>query len=355
MEYFETGTATDVNNALGKLRTAMQDHGWTVNYNDYEGSSGGIRCHMSKDGMTVNLRSGFNNEVPVANANERSTRQGAWNWTSLARPDWIALNMGTGVNLSRSWHNQPGAPASSELRGLGHMVIAFGAISRYWIFILENPDMVMMVIELQPGKFETLAFGRLILNQEVESGGEFCGASRPFNSTITRPYEFGDAIAYFTRLVDSRWATLGDQLDGWGLCISLSGVANALDNTVNAYGIPTGASYVNSPTIGGYRNVLTESYLDLEGRSILYPIAHWKQTAIEGRTLLGYIPHVGRTSMKPYLAGDEVVGVGESYLAFPHHRRTSPWSVTDYGTSGQTAPLNDAYNYYGTGFAVRKP
>lgn len=59
MSYFETGSASDVNNLLGKLRSAMAANGWDTNYNALT-AGGGTRCHMSKGGMTVNFRTGFN-------------------------------------------------------------------------------------------------------------------------------------------------------------------------------------------------------------------------------------------------------------------------------------------------------
>lgn len=194
MSYYETGSSPDVNNMLGKLRTALVDNGWTLNFNDYEGASGGVRCHLSKGGMTVNLRSGFNNEVPVADAGERSSRQGAWRWNytygspnQAWRPDWIAINVGTGVNLSRSWHNQPGAPGSGELRGLGSMITALGAISRYWLFIHDDPDFVLLICETRANKFEHLAFGRLVFTQEVAAGGEWYSGSRVFSDHYSPP------------------------------------------------------------------------------------------------------------------------------------------------------------------------
>ena len=75
-----------------------------------------------------------------------------------------------------------------------------------------------------------------------------------------------------------------------------------------------------------------------------------------GFQLLGNLPHVGRISMKPYVLGDQVSGVGESYLAFPSHCRVSPYSIAvDGAGAGNTTHQAEAYNHYGTGIAVRRP
>lgn len=370
--YFETGSAPDINNLLGKLRTAMAANGWTVNYNDLEGSSGGYRCHMSKDGMTVNLRTGFNNEVPVANTAERSARQGTWRWNytygspAVAwRPNWLAFNVSTGVNLSRSWHNQPGGPGSTELKGLASMVMCTGAISRYWLFILENPDTVVLISEVSPNKFEHIAFGRLVLTQDIQAGGEWFSGSRRFNDHYTTPQEFGygrlepsntgaDTTAMF-RVVDTRW-TVADQLDGWNQGIMTPGTPNSYgsDTFWGGLGIPTPDSSVSSPSSSSYRNLINVSYLELEGRSIEHTIACFKYMLDGGLTLVGTIPHVYRTSLQAYVAGDPIAGVGDTFLAFPNHQRISPWDVYTFGSSPSN-PADQSYNFYGTGIAIRRP
>lgn len=378
MPYYETGSATDFNNLMGKLRTAMAEHGWTVNFNDYEGNSGGMRCHISKGGMTVNMRTGFNNEIPVAATAERTSRQGTWNWThqwnpgggtQVYRPNWMAVNAGTGVNLSRSWHNQPGAPGSGELKGCASMITGTLQVSRYWIFIHEDPDFVLMIAETRPNKFEHIAFGRLVLTQDLV-GGEWYSGSRRFTDHVAPPQEIAggtflsgsngpsfnrDDTTCMVRIGDPRWAA-ADQVDGWGGSILTPGVPNSYGSTNfwAGVGIPTPDSTVSFPQQGGFYNLITSSYLDAEGRSILHPIAAYKAMETSGYTLVGYIPHMARTSMKPYVAGDQVAGLGESYMAFPSHERLSPWNPFQLGETPQD-PALVSYNYYGTGVAVRKP
>lgn len=366
MAYFETGSAADVNDLLGKLRTAMAANGWTIHYNDFAGSSGGLRCHASKGGVVVNLRTGFNNEVPVANSAERSGRQGAWSWghswysggTQFWRPSWLALNVGTGVDLAKSWHNQPGAPGSSEGKGLGAMITAPSAISRYWLFIHEDPDTVYLVAETRANKFEHLGFGKLLMAQEVESGGEWFSASRKMNAhydgLIEPLYGNGQASASFSRLVDSRWS-MADPLDGWNYSLMTPGAVTTWGNDFWAsVGVPVLDQQNGNPHHSGVYTAITESYITSEGRSILHPVASWKGMPGGGYTLLGHVGHVARTSLLPYVAGDSINGVGETYLAFPGHHRLSPWSRFQYGER-PSDPAGEVYNFYGVGVAVRRP
>lgn len=370
--YYETGSAPDINNLLGKLRTAMAANGWTLNYNDTEGGTGGYRCHMTKDGMAVNFRTGFNNEVPVSNSAERSGRQGAWNWSytwgnpqQAYRPNWLAFNVSTGLNMSRSWHNQPGGPGSSELKGLASMITATGAISRYWLFIWDNPDAVFLIAETRPNKFEHIAFGRMNLLQDIQSGGEWFSGSRRFSAHMARPNEFGyglispsfandDATSFF-RLVDTRWL-VEDQLDGWNQGIMTPGVPNTYGqgNFWALVGIPTPDASVQNQSSQSFQNLINSSYLDLEGRSILHPICCYKYMLDGGLTLVGVLPYVTRTSLRAYVAGDPIAGVGDTYLAFPSHERISPWDIYTYGGT-PADPSQQSYNYYGTGIGIRRP
>lgn len=372
MPYFETGSSPNVNDMLGKLRVAMAANGWTENYSDIEGGSGGRRAHLSKGGVTVNFRTGYNNEVPVANVAERSARQGAWSWahqwssggTNYWRPSWIAMNCGDGVNLSSSWHNQPGAPGSSESKGLGVMLTAAGAISRYWIFILEEPDTIVLICETRPNKFENLAFGKLSLNQAIAGGGSWFSGSRKFNQHYSGVHEaimggmgggFVDAASSmpgFARLVDDRWL-VEDQLDGWNHTIFSPGVPNGYGggSIWSIIGVPfMESSHYTSP----YSNAINQSYLDDEGRSILHPISVWKGVLGGGYTLLGHVGHIARLSLKPYIASDPVAGVGETFLAFPSHHRLSPWNTSQSG-SLPADPADETYNYFGSGIAIRRP
>lgn len=344
-EYFESGSASDVNDLLGKLRNAMTLHGgWTQQHLASDGTSGGQRAHLSKGNLKVNFRSGFNNELPTA---YRNNRLGGWNWsTSGYSIDYLCMNLSSDFNFSNPWNGQPGAPGSGEaLAGMAFMLTAFGSISRYWLFLLEDPDAVFLIVENRPDKFEYLAFGNLSLIQTVESGGEWFFGSRsmshnydqlrpPLESTFYNVNAGSQSttqrnVKGFVRLVDSRYAA-SNSLSGWDNC--------------RTYGV--GGSYGSSSVLS---TDLTTSYIEKEGRSILYPIA-----AIKGNMILGYIPHVARISMQPYMPGEQVLGVGETYLAFPGHKRSVPWTMAGYGSSPYPASTEE-YNFHGTGIAIRRP
>lgn len=383
MSYFEAGTASDVNDMLGKLRTALAGNGYTLVTNDKAGNTGGQFAQLAKNGMVVNLRTGFNNEIPVAKPEERSTRwtgNNTWSWnyywgttvngayTNVYwNPSWIAMNVSTGVDGGASWHNQPGAPGSTEKKGIAVMALAAGAISRYWIFINENPDTVLLIMEVYPNKFERLAFGRLILNQEIQAGGEWFEGSRPifhhFNGPVF-PFhgsldasnnQWGNDGHAFGRLVDSRW-TIADQLDGWHHGTFTSGMANSYgpNNYWSLLGIPQPDDNNSNPESSGFNSAVNQSYLRNEGRSILHPIAFWKQMNGGGYTLIGHVGHIALCSMESVLAGEALAGVGETYMAFPGHSRLSPWNNFRY-SANTSVPADEVYNFYGAGIAVRKP
>lgn len=373
-EYFETGSASDYNDLLNKLRNAMTTHGgWTQQDHSSTGTSGGYRSHLSKGTLKVNLRSGFNGEIPVPSAN-RSVRLGTWDWNSGGfAPDYIALNLSTGFNLSLDWYNQPGAPGASEGRGMGVMINGKGSVSRYWLFLLEDPDAVYLVVEVHPNKFQHLGFGKLVLAQQIEEGGEFFAATRRFSDTynsLNDPWsgyygaysaspssEVTKRMTAYFRVEDER-ITSPDDLDGWGKGFIDSAVPERSSTVSNSYGQPitfipqlTGP-YRMYPGSTPYKSALTESWLADESRSLMFPIACWKNYI--GYSLIGHLPHLARISMEPYIAGDLVAGVGDPWLAFPGHYKSVPFSKTAYGDNANYAP-NSSFNYFGTGYAIRRP
>lgn len=373
-QFYETGSASDFNDLLGKVRTALAANGWTTHHNGLEGSSGGTRVHMSKAGLYVNLRTGFNNEVPVANAAERSTRIGTWRWnytwfvggvgTQVWQPDWICMNVGTGYNGSVSWHNQPGCPGASESKGLAVMATGKGAISRYWLFVLENPDAVFLVMEVQPGKTCTFSWGRALLNQPVASGGEWFTGGQPFHDHYTgiNTALWGSMVSGsnsgsgFCRLVDPSWDAT-DQLDGWNHGFFTNPIPNSYGSGsfYGNLGLPNPDSTIGNPSASGYYNAISSGYIASEGRSVLTPIAMWKaKSSGNGYTLLGHMPHAGYISMIPYIPGDEVAGLGEAFLAFAHHQRLSPANVLVSGVA-PADPNAQSFNYYCQGIAIRRP
>lgn len=376
-EHYETGSASNVNDLLDKVRNAMVAHGGYVQQSHtLDGTSGGYRSHLSKGTLRVNLRSGFNGEVP-AGASERSVRYGSWAWNGNSfAPDYIAVNLSTGFDFSKSWHNQPGAPGASENRGMASMINAKGSISRYWLFILEDPDTVILFVEVYPNKFNHLAFGMLNLVQQIEDGGEWFSGSRALACTTDRVNEaFSGYYGTYTgsspstiarsemtamfRVVDSRGTQ--DDLDGWGLGFMDNGTLEHSGGINPSYGkLVAGLPQYNGRYRGAagvdFLNALTESWIAEESRSIVMPINCWKQIVGGGWTLIGTVPHVGRTSMAPYLAGDQLAGLGETWLAFPSHTRMVPLNKQVYSQNSSPAyPPNDIFNHFGIGVAVRRP
>lgn len=375
MAYFEQGSASDVNDLLGKVRVALEANGYVTVHNAGSGTSGGMRCHMSKGNLKVNLRTGFNNEIPVALAAERTSRHGNWLWPysfwngvwMSESINWLAMNLSTSHNMAASWHNQPGAPGSSAGKGVANMITSLSAMSRYWLFIHDSPDAVFLVVETAPNKVQHLAWGNLEMSQVTQNPCEwFFGSRRMYKAHEDGVGDFGyglNTTGYandwgMVRLQDTRWG-VDDGLDGWGKGIIMPGTPNSYGsgNYWSNLGLPCYDSSNGSPSgVNGFPAVINQSYIEDQGRSILYPIHAYKEALGGGFQLLGNLPHVGRISMKPYVLGDQVAGVGESYLAFPSHCRVSPYSITAVADGpGNTSHQAEAYNHYGTGIAVRRP
>ncbi len=374
MSYYVTGSAADVNDLLDEVRNALTAHcGYAQQHHDLLGLGGGYRTHLSKGNLRVNLASCYNGAVPVV-ASERNPALGTFSWNAYGfAPDSLSLNLSTGFNFSSSWVNQPGAPGQEISKGMAVMLNCKGVVSRYWLIQHDSPEAVFLFVEVAPNKFNHLAWGNLTLFQQIESGGEWFTGSRPVSDTYGKVHEALSGVSsssdsnrmtgYF-RVSDSRLTGTANEgansLNGWGASFIDNGTPEHSSGGMNtSFGTISSFPQYNGPYrgygYGPFQNALTESWIEKEQRSVVMPINCWKYIN-GGYSLIGQIPHAGRTSMQAYLAGDQLAGMGETWLAFPGHTRRVPFSEEVYWEySNPRYPPNDVGGHFGIGVAVRRP
>ncbi|WP_422451833.1 hypothetical protein [Endozoicomonas sp. ALC066] len=357
-EFFETGSATDVNDLLTRVQTVLTSNGYTLQQSGSEGT--GRRVHLSKGDLYINLRSGVNNEDPISNSGFRWTT--AWNWNRYKgnprvyySTDWLAVNVGSGFDDSedwREWYNQPGVQIEvAGNKGKAQFLETHGAIPKYWMFLQDNPsDAFWLIVEWAPGRYSWLAFGN-VQKSSSYNGGRFYGASRWINDHYGYPHPLNSCQV---QVLDGDFK---DENNGWGRTdVSAPNKSTGSSNVIRTPYIPNYQfySYSSSYPQHAQYNILYKSYIKNEARSVLYPIYGFVQRS-SGYSLLGTLPNAFYTSLEPFVAGDSIDIGGESYLVFPFYDRGSPW-VYAQDTSGSASDW-DSYKVYhfGMGMAIRRP
>lgn len=357
-EFFESASATNINDLLSRIQVVLANNGYTVHSSSSEGT--GRRVHLSKGDLFVNFRSGVDNEVPYPETGNRWT---SWNWNRYQgnprvyyHTDWLALNVGSGYDGSRNWYNQPGVHISGDnvYKGISKFMEAHGAISKYWMFLHENPDSFYLIVEWSPGRFSWLGFGMIKKPYEYQ-GGRFYGASRYVNDHYGYPYPLKVCDV---QALEGEYAA---ENNGWGRSNVSSPNQRDSSSTVyfDAPFVPHYQFYLSSSAddVNDIRNyhTLHSSYIGSQARSVLYPVYGFVQRSPAGYSALGSLPNSFYTSTEPYVGGDQINIGGEVYMVFPFYDRGAPWiGWRDTGGSSSNWESYKVY-HYGIGMAVRRP
>lgn len=175
---FETNSATDANDLIGKLKTFLESNSFVVE--DFFQEGNGQRLHVSKNGFYYNFKS-FINEVPFSQAT--SGQQSDWKNTD-AEPynSGICMCLSTSYDNSLDYDRQPGS-ITDEYTGnekpdgdwAGNpILLTDGAIVEYDFFY--NGNVVYIACQFNPGYYTHLCFGEMDKIGEYD-GGSFCNGS----------------------------------------------------------------------------------------------------------------------------------------------------------------------------------
>lgn len=164
---YETGTSSNVNDLLDKLRIFCVANGWTQN--GWATIGAGYRLHLSKGSCYINLRSYINESLTSATD---------LNGYSTSGFSGIGIIGSDGYSAGALWRDQPGRPFYlSSPRG-GYAPGISGAIYKYHFFAYPDIDEIHVVLETVVSKFMYLGFGVLDkYNPSALGGTWFSGPS----------------------------------------------------------------------------------------------------------------------------------------------------------------------------------
>jgi hypothetical protein len=311
---YETGSATGVNDLIGKLKTFLETNGYTIN--SFTAIKTGYRLHVQKGDLYINLRSAFNETYAAQNQ-------------SLAF--WgIALNGSTGYDAGAAggdfaWHNQPGRPGQTGGSSYGLVSVAGGmnaAIPSYYFFL--DTDGFCACIEISTGVFRWFYWGKLTLFGNVGGNaldGFFTGGvSGPFNflNDSLNPFcnvfgDYGPVFFLYFNVPENtqKWFSAANSVGSYGRTTGLlafTPFSNSLTATSENY-----AGYLH--------NLMRSIPGNLGNLSPLLPCYMGVATPTRD-TLLGHFDMVRLTRIAGFTTGQEVSLGGKTWKVLPAISRT---------------------------------
>jgi len=311
---YETGSATGVNDLIGKLKTFLETNGYTIN--SFTAIKTGYRLHVQKGDLYINIRSAFN-ETYVAQ-NQSSAFWG------------IALNGSTGYDAGApggdlAWHNQPGRPGPTGTSQYGFVSVAGGmtaAIPSYYFFL--DTDGFVACIEISTGVFRWIYWGKLTMFGNAGGNaldGFFTGAvigpysylNEPYNPFSNTSGDYGVCFFLYFNVPENtqKWFSAVNALGGYGRTTGLI-----------AYTPFSNSLMANNENYAGYLHNLIRSIPgNLGNLSPLLPCFMGVATPTRD-TLLGHFDMVRLTRIAGFTTGQEVSLGGKTWKVLPAISRT---------------------------------
>lgn len=309
MAAYETGTATDTTDLIGKLITFATGQGWTVN----TPASGRV---FTKGGIYFGL-----------------------NWD--ADDVWVAG--ATGYNAGSAWSAQPGAsavqPRSNDMAG---------PFTAYHFFAGTSPDYLHVVVEKTPGVFKHFMFGQLVKHGTF-TGGEYIGAVY-WHMTVSGAAQNPNA---------PNWASHAVPFDanaGSATATHRSAVRADIDSKSNNWMVFRDANTWNGNyakgvvrgigSAGGglYESLHARSPSEFNSITPLLPILVCADRPSSLVSPLGYAPDLRYINMANLNPGQELDIGGVEWLCFPLIQKTDT-----YNNTSSAVPSSGTY-----GLAYRK-
>jgi hypothetical protein len=352
---YETGTYSDMHDLLSKIRDFLNTNGWTINsfvadasgYQSYAGLdyTGAKRLHVQKtagDGtvMYFNLKavtSGIIFSEHVATTS-KLYYGGKTRYYSEIRG--IGINGSTGYSAEANWDKQPGYPNSGTgTDAIGACITEVPSSGSWSYFIFQNGDSVVVVAEIDAGRYAYLGFGCLTKSCTY-TGGQYYAASinsyQPSYAAIYYGYNERppSKSAFFANLITTYPQNFGLYLNiesdaGWRHCGKEDNVTP--DDSEHSFYIHLGGQspYAKDETIFivNFNNlVFSRSPNHFNGASILAPVYVFSKRENLRYAYMGYPEGVRIINTNNHNSGDEFTLGSDTWKVFDAYAATDELS-----------------------------
>lgn len=310
---YQAGTVSSADNLLATLAAFAVANGWTQNMLQVDGD--GYRLHLNKGDCFANLRSSLLVGPRYANA---SWEQGVW------------VRASTGYSGASAWDAQPGdsgvfAYVGKTFSNLGRDATMIGMSwpMNYHAFAHAAPDVIVFVVEFQPGMFQWIMLGEVKKYGTWTGGGivaASCAYVRANTSFNAAANTFSISGASYCRTYAPFHYQAGGYYNGYG------------DENTNSmlHAEVDAQTWLKSGTYSGDTKLVQGNMYSspLNSRSpntfnalgVMTPL--WLFTANGShQTILGVLEHVRQLPIDNFSPGDIFTLGGDRWMVFPYFEK----------------------------------
>ncbi len=322
---FETGTAVDLEDLLGKLDTfADTTHGgWTGGYATNPQTTDGW-FELSKGNLSVSMKYPVGAQGPP----EHMSLHHATAFVGVSTAPGAHTNdSGNGYNTGTTGHTNANLLTERCVRDIGN-----GPFPSYYFFADDTSpnDYIHVVVEVSTNEFRHFGFGKLLTVGDNWTGGEYVYGHYMDNNTAATPNDpnhqcfldgLGTSSAERLRAATIRIASgLPNQSPAiWG--VSLPQIsANLLNDTAGNARRQIHGTFRAGIEVNGWGSIAGSA---ASGFVSLSSIAAYYRDPNNARAyLLGHIPDVRTLNIRNFAAKQEVTIGTDTWFIFPWTIRT---------------------------------
>lgn len=307
---FQTGTATDANDALIKLKNFLGANGYTLNVDTAEGT--GVRVTASKGGRFFNFRSYVNETIP-----------------NFANQTGIFMNASTAFNGASPWYQQANALTFNDgatkhlLTGINRI----GAVTSYHFHQYSNADydVVYAIFESPAGTFQRLMFGKI---STARYGNLWSGTQGMFFNGSVGPHYGGASLTlnFFGSALSSTWGAQNPYSAIYNGTTWMNGCAD-----INpAFFSPAIPQVLDG--IAKKSTVFANVPNTFNGLPIGFPVEVFKgldNLAINSASPIspiGELPNVYWTNIKNLVPATNITYGSDIYRVYPFYKKSDTWN-----------------------------
>jgi hypothetical protein len=289
----------------------------------------GWRAHLHKGALYINLR-----------ANESESGSAIWGNPPQNNTSQYTLNAytGTGFSGASNWRSQAGGPIGNGQTYTIGAVMNIGLATVTYFFFQDAADNVIVVVERTAGAYVYIGWGPSINKVGTWTGGMYCfGSNRVDNPELFMASPSGPGFCPFhngyggTQQINTAFVRADvDAFTGKYLCVGRNTsqpgrgwtgkLCHSSVNGVDDFGNHNSALWSGSTEFPQYLILDDRMTSAWNGRANLLPILLFAERDGGGKSLLGWVPSIFRSSgVGSGFAPAQVYTVGpDNYMLFPH-------------------------------------
>lgn len=313
MAAYETGTASDVNDLLAKLRTFALANGWTQNFSGARTAGTGNAWQANKGGFYVT----FLTDTGTAG--------------STADPaQYIGCYAHDTYSGGNGTENQANGSIKLFCNGMPGPFVAYHFISG----TEKGAEYLSAIVEVTSGLFKHFGTGVFVKIGAVTTG-QYVYACR-WNHTSSTPTSSFNAVPFDDAEFSSNRAGPSTQVRADGNAITWRWMESSVNDSIAGRGARCGVRIDD----GGLKNMMDSAASALTGRNVFFPCFYAPFKATDNYTPMGYPPGIRWCNMTTLQPNDVVTIGSDQWKIFPVVKKNGGVGQPNSGVYGYAYKIN---------------